>query len=118
VTKFFTFSESFLAFLMAVIIVAGASYTFPLYFVPICFILMGTFLYYVFGQKEKGTLFIVTIYVLVCLNAIFLLWTAIVKLVNKDIGKSSLFYAQKMRIYREYTAQLLTGKHSPLWGKK
>jgi hypothetical protein len=78
---------------MAIIIVAAASYTFPLYLVPLCFLIMGGFSYYIYGKKEKGTTFLITIYVLMGLNALILLAMSIVRLMNKNPANSSLFYA-------------------------
>jgi hypothetical protein len=103
-TTVFVLFESFIAFLIATSIIIAASYVFPFYLIPLILVIMGIFMYYVYGQRDKGTTFLALIYTLTCLLACFLIWLGILKFFyRKKMAKSSFFFAQKSIVYHEYT---------------
>ena len=93
-TRVFEYLESFIAFFIAVILLVTVSYGFPVYLIPLSFIVMIIFMVYVFAQvNTKGVMFVSVIYVLLLANMGFLIYLTIRRCFQKSMMTGSFFYA-------------------------
>ena len=73
----FNYIEPYLAFIMATSIIFAASARYPIYLLPVNFGVIIFFLYLVYNQGDKSTIFLIVIFALLTLLFIFLFLLAI-----------------------------------------
>ena len=106
--KIFNFAESFFAFLLAVVIVSTAAYNFSVFIIPAAYLAIGVFSYYIWGKRDKGTMFLVVIYgFLGTITALLVLLSVMKIFYRNKMSKSMFFYARKMKMTKEYVYQLV-----------
>lgn len=89
----FQYFESYIAFIIAFILIFSSSYGFPFYFTPISLILMGLFMFYVYRSiEEKGSQFVIVIFIVMGINIFVLLSDLFLRIFLRKKTNSPYFY--------------------------
>ena len=90
----FTYLESYLAFLVAGLIILSSSYGFPFFLVPVSLVFMALFLYYVYRSLEsKGESFVIIIFIVMFINILVILSDLLMRLICRKRENSPYYYA-------------------------
>jgi hypothetical protein len=100
----FALLESYIAFLVAFMLILTSSFNFPFWMVPLSLSVLALFLFYVYHSLDtKGSSFVITVFIVVAVNIMGILSDLAARLVCRSKQNSPYFFQQKLLLDREYS---------------